>query len=518
MATTEQDRVRHAVPRLRSFAYAVELEELASPQPLSGGEIANVQLSDEQLAQLLIDWQQEPGVSVAADLVSSAVANGKPDSALEAARFLFDNEDAPAVARRIAGVCLGEVNPREISPGVLAVHAEVFSTVDKLGAQIRRTRQQLNRYPADAVLWTNLATLYVSLGQRRQARRAIRAALSLAPQNRFVLRSAARVLLHLEERDEALAILRRAEALKADPWMLSAEISVAAANETQSEHIKLAEQLLERDKFSPRDSSELAAEVATIRALDGSVWAAKKLLRRALKAPCENAWAQAVWLARIPGMPAFDVNQTISHEANALLNRQLGKLRLSMIQTQHWLDDQPFSSRPAQMGSFIASRADRDDVAIKFAEQGLRTNPGHTILLNNLAFSSARTGDLETAKASLRRIPLVNLTENERFVVCATQGLVAFREGDFAQGRSLYRAAIRAFRDMNDIREAIALTYLALEEARVGSPHANSVQREALELAIKKLNQPEDVPLLQELENIGKPRERSKRGPSVPLK
>ena len=41
----------------------------------------------------------------------------------------------------------------------------------------------------------------------------VRAALSLAPQNRFVLRSAARILLHLEEREEAHAILARADGL-----------------------------------------------------------------------------------------------------------------------------------------------------------------------------------------------------------------------------------------------------------------------------------------------------------------
>lgn len=499
MATTEQTRDRHAVPRLRSFASSRALGELASSEVLAVPQIPHAQLAD-----LVLDWELEPGISVAADLVSSAVANGKSEVALEAARFLISTAATPEVARKMAGVCLGEIDPQEIAPGVQAVDAESFVTVDKLGAQIRRTRAQLIRYPSDAILWTNLATLYVALGQRRQARRAIRAALSLARENRFVLRSAGRILLHLEEREESHAILASAAGLKTDPWLLAAEISIAAATDTQSEHIKLAERLLEKEIFSPADISELASEVATIRALDGNTWAAKKLLRRAMKHPSENAWAQAVWLARIPGMPAFEAKRTISFEANAMLSRQDGRLRQSIVQTQQWQDDQPFSSRPAQMGSLIASRIDRDDAGIKFSEQGLRTNPDHPILLNNLAFSAARIGQMLKARSSLRRIDKSKLDESGRSVVTATEGLVAFREGDFNRGRSLYMKAIHAFRQKKSVLEAVAFVYQALEELRAGTPQAKRLQDEALKLAKDKLCQPEDRPLIRQLENFGK--------------
>jgi tetratricopeptide (TPR) repeat protein len=499
VATLETDRDRHVIPRLRSFASAIELEELASlERPVDG------QVADEFLTQLLVDWELEPSISVAADLVSSAVAAGKPQAAREAARFILASPEAPLVARKVAGVCVGEVDPREISAGTLAVHAEVFSTAETLGAHVRRTRQQLIRYPADAVLWTNLATLYLSLGQRRQALRALRGALSLAPQNRFVLRSASRILVHLEKRDESHAILRRADGLQTDPWILSAEISIAADNGHVSENIKLAERLLEKERFAPGDTSELAAEIATIRALDGNTWAAKKALRRAMQKPRENALAQAAWLSRVPGMPAFELRHTNSNEANALLDRQSGKLRQSMIDAQRWLNDQPFSSRPAQMGSAIGTRIGRDEAAIEFAEQGLRTNPDHAFLLNNLAFSAARIGQLDRARASLRRIDMSKVSEADRDVVIATQGCLAFREGDAKRGRMLYTEAVRAFREKKDIREAVALAYHALEETRAGTADAPRLRGEALELAKDKLFQPEDRPLVAELENANK--------------
>jgi tetratricopeptide (TPR) repeat protein len=499
MATTEKNRDRHAVPRLRSFASAASLGELASIESAPESPV-----SSEVALDLLEDWEREPGVSVAADLVASALAVGNKEAAREAAKFLLSCQDVPPLARGMAGVYLGEINPEEISPGVRAIHAEQFSALDMFGDQIRRTRQQLNLYPADAILWTNLATLYVSQGQRRQAERAIRIALALAPQNRFVLRSAARMLLHLGKCEEAHSVLLRSDSLKGDPWVLSAEISVAATNDRISEHIKLAERVLDKSRFSPSDMSELAAELATVRALDGDVWAAKKHLRRAMEQPCENTWAQAAWLARIPGMPAVSVKSTISHEANALLNRQSGKLRLCMLQTQEWLNDQPFSRRPAQMGSFLATRIDRDEVGIRFAEQGLRVNPKDPILLNNLAFSAARFGDIQKAKASLRRISLSDMEVSDRSVLTATEGLIAYRENDLMRGRDLYRRAIEDFRQKKDVREVVAQAYQALEEYRAHTADAPRLVEMALKVASEKLFQPEDRPLIEQLAHPSK--------------
>jgi tetratricopeptide (TPR) repeat protein len=499
MASTEQHRDRHAIPRLRSFAAAVSLGELSSPQPP-----ANTPAAAELSKELIADWENERTVSVAADLVSSALAAENTEPARQAARFLLDNPETPPAARQIAGVCLGESDPQEIAPGIIAVHAEGFTTVDKFAAQIRRTRQQLAQYPADAVLWMNLASLYLSLGQHRQALRALRAAMSLAPQNRFIVRSAARILLHLEQRDEAHAIVARAGGVKDDPWLLAAEVSIAADNGGESPHIKHAERVLEKERFSPRDSSELAAELATMRALAGNIWAAKKMLRRAMNRPTENTLAQVAWLARIPGVPKYDIKNSFSFEASAHLNRQTGDLRRSMLQTRHWLDDQPFSRPPAQMGSYLATRLDRDGAGIPFAEQGLRSNPDDPILLNNLAFLTARMGQLEKAKTSLRRINLSEMEPEDRYVITATQGLLAFREGDVSRGRVLYTQAINGFKEHKDKRAVVAMVYHAIEELRAGTRESTAMQEMALTAAKKHLLQPEDEPLISQLESFAK--------------
>jgi len=398
---------------------------------------------------------------------------------------------------------LGEADPTEIAPGVKSVHAEFFD-VDHIREQIHRTRLQLQLYPNDPILWTNLASLYLSIGQNRQAHRSIRVARTRAPENRFVLRSAARVLLHIDRGGEAHSILLRADSLKSDPWVLAAEISIAAALKRTSQHMLLGQKLVEAEKFPPFDASELASEVATIRALDGNTHAAKKLLRRAMAKPCENAIAQAAWLAKVPGMPAAPVQITTSFEANTWITRRTGKLRQSMLHTKQWLNDQPFSGRPAKAGSFIASRINRHDEGIRFAEQGLLCNPDDPILLNNLAFSSARQGEISKARDAINRTNGAKLTPHERHVIMATGGLVAFREGDVTRGRTLYVQAVKWFREKGETAEAVALAYHAMEELRAGTSDAGKLRENAMAIGKKMLHDAEDMVLLKQLADFGK--------------
>lgn len=500
MSSSEEKHDRHAVPRLRSFAVACEMHELSSLKPLEESPF-----TDEMLRDAITDWEEKPGVSVAADLVSAAITLGRLDVAKQAALYLLSKPDAPPIARRMAGVCVGAADGTAgIVSGVEAIHAHPFSLND-LHSSIHRTRIQLRRYPRDSVLWTNLACMYVSLGQHRKARRAVVAALSLSPQNRFVVRSASRILLHLGEGDLGHLIVLRTEGLRYDPWLASAEISIAAAIKSESDFIKSSQKLLEADKFAPYDSSELAVELATIRGLDGNMPAAKRLFRRSLQHASENALAQAAWLAReVPGIPAIEQVKTHSSEANAWITRQRGHLRDSLLQTRHWLEDQPFSSRPAEMGSFIASRLTQHEDSIQFARQGLVSNPDDVTLLNNLAFSLGKTGDVAGAKDALSRVNAELLSPSNQIVLDATRGLIAFREGNVNQGRILYDKAITLARARKDPREAIALIYRAMEEIQAATPDAEKHRGAALEVGRKQFVTPEDRILIGQLEKFGR--------------
>ena len=152
-------------------------------------------------------------------------------------------------------------------------------------------RRKLNAYPRNPILWTNLARLYTSLGVQDKATRAMRVALSLAPENRFILRAASRLCLHQGEPEEAHQILLRAPNLTADPWLLAAEIATASARGKTSRLVKTGRNLLESPRHSPFDLSELASALGTLEIMEGNRRAAHRLITVSLGKPTENSIA-----------------------------------------------------------------------------------------------------------------------------------------------------------------------------------------------------------------------------------
>src|SRR5437870_228380 len=107
-------------------------------------------------------------------------------------------------------------------------------------------------------------------------------ALALAPENRFILRSAARLYLHIGEGRRAHRILLEADALLHDPWILSAEVAIAAVMGKSSKHIKRARKILEAERFKPIHLSELASAIGTVEARAGNRKRSRQFVERSL--------------------------------------------------------------------------------------------------------------------------------------------------------------------------------------------------------------------------------------------
>ena len=99
-------------------------------------------------------------------------------------------------------------------------------------------RGELAEYPRNPLLWSDLSRLYTSVNSKDKATRSMQVALSLARNDRFVLRGASRLFLHQGEKEKAHKLLESAETLKADPWILAAEIATASAYNKTSKYIK----------------------------------------------------------------------------------------------------------------------------------------------------------------------------------------------------------------------------------------------------------------------------------------
>jgi len=190
--------------------------------------------------------------------------------------------------------------------------------------------------------------------------------------------------------------------------------------------------------------------LATLELESGHVRRAKKLYRASLSRPSDNALAQAQW--------ASDSHQlNISLDGQSLQNRYAAEaaarqslsaddLSAAVHFTRDWVDDQPFDHRASQFGLLLTSSL-VDDLASaeKFLATGRRFTPHDPILLNNGAVAYARADQPEVAAVYLRQaLAHVRPEAYDNVVVCtATQGLIAFRFGEFESGVELYERSIQ---------------------------------------------------------------------------
>jgi hypothetical protein len=233
----------------------------------------------------------------------------------------------------------------------------------------------------------------------------------------------------------------------------------------------------------------------------------RKLIKLSLADPTENALAQALWLDRKFGkFSAGDASAQLwseSLEAQAWTSYLSGQWAEVMVAARGWLIDQPFSSRPAIMASFVSGAILLDyDASLRFCKFGLRSSPDDFMLLNNSAFSAAEAGDLGSAEEYYARIHPASLSTDPRAVWLATGGLLLYRRGRPIEGKQAYLEAMATGEQGKDPRiPAIASYYLALEERRTNSSEAEHRRQDALK-RLKKLPYPEIRLFLDRLEGL----------------
>jgi Tfp pilus assembly protein PilF len=469
---------RHVIPRWRDAHTTGALGELdpadAKPKSLGG---------DDFFEEKLTSWNHEHGFGFAADLVGSALVLGRFEEADEAARFIIEKKSevgaaAQLIAARVLGV--GEARILEEKP-TLRPHRPL------LIATIKSSRNRLREDPRNAIAWTDLARAYTSLGEDEKARRAMRMAITLAENNRFILRSASRLAIHLKEKDKGHDLLRRNRATRDDPWLLASEIAAADLIGRTSRFVKHGREILSAGNFAPFHLAELASAIGTLEMKAGNFKVARKLFQAALQNPTENSLAQIEWAAeRLTGLV---INQDkfkipYSHEARALYSHAAADWPRAVNESVNWLSDEPFSSRPAVLGSFIASEhLENFEVAEQICRDGLIASPVDATLLNNLSFSLASKGDLEAAQATLDSISLSSATVSTEVCRDATQGLIAFRSGDYSLGRQNYERAIEkaTAAGLTSLRIRAAI-HFAREELRVDRARAAKILDDVLSL------------------------------------
>jgi tetratricopeptide (TPR) repeat protein len=397
---------------------------------------------------------------------------------MDAATFLVGAVQRGVVEAELARLVLGEggETPLPASPPEIAPKERY--------RRVASFRRSLREEPWNPILLVDLAREYSTLGQLKPAERALMKAVRLAPANRFVLRSASRFWLHVGQPDEAHRILRRAPSTQADPWLLAAEIVAAAASEHTSRWTKVAQGMIANRSIDPRHTTELASALGTLAYADGKRSNVRRLFDHALIQPTENTVAQAGWISRHMSsfeVPANKFSVPLAFEAKAWESALAGRFKDAVDLSWEWLLDEPFATRAASFGSYVASIALGDfNSARALAETARFANPDDPHLILQLIYCIASQGDADEAERLLTQVlPIaVRHQPNEIPVahlpvfMAADQGLIAYRRGQFDLGRSHYERARTLARDARaPTLEAAALLNYIREEVRV-SPNS----------------------------------------------
>jgi tetratricopeptide (TPR) repeat protein len=453
---------RKIIPRWRDFLTTAALGQLG-PSSINGSGPKLPTAPDIEAREA---WVRSRTLWHALDLVGSAfvIGDSRDEEVQSAARYIESRgEDCPLVARQLVARLLHSEHDDSRLPEVAPADEEGIRT------EIHSKRKRVHEEPRNSILWIDIARLYTSVGQHKKAEQAVEAAFRLGSENRFILLAAARFFVHIGAHDRALRILRGTTLSQSDPWVVAAEIGVSTFYEVGPKFLKTGRRMLGSDDFSAFTTSELASAIATVELNEGNTKGAKKLFKQSLTLPTENSAAQAEWAyAQVGqlGIRPSPADIPRNYEAQALYAYRLSDWNNAVWNARQWLSDQPFSSRPAGVASYLySSILERYEESIRILRFSLISNPRDRGLTNNLVFTLINLGRLAEAESTLNTIDPTAADDLSTITLIATKGLLLFRKGHPEAGRNLYLDAIAlAKRKGNRRYAALAALHLAIEE------------------------------------------------------
>ena len=441
-------------------------------------------------------WEHDRNLATASDLISTAIILNKRESVMDVIDFVSNLNDVPVAIKNSISI-LDEAH--------IDMHLSNAFASDS--SKIAYIKDVLKRWPRNAIIWTELALLYSRVGVLDKARKCVNVAVSLAPNNRYVLRCASRFFIHMDDPKQVCTLLRKCDRTKHDPWLLAAEISASQIAGKSSPMLKTGSKLLQSQQFGPRDITELAASLGTNELFDGSNKKARGLFELGAQSPNDNVKAQIQWLRmdHESVLPRHDVglNDEYDFEARALHCRKQGDWEDAIHSCGDWGTDEMFSERPFCLGSYIAIEALGDGVrGEEIAKKGLSANQHDYSLLNNLTVALALQGKVEKADDSLKNATKMsdNSVYNE---IClkSTKGLIEYRRQKPDIGRSLYQEAIILANKQNDVESARrAALYMTMEELEIGTDESVTIANIVLEI-VKKPPSPESESLISRIKD-----------------
>lgn len=463
----DEQAPRRVVPRWRNSRLTGRTPEAKS---VKGGKTVDAK---DEIASARADFLERPTVPHASELMFIAEQAGDSQLAAEAAKIIIDQSPK-----------IGSMTLVKAAHRVLDGTDSGNDSVNRTGF-IREARKILSNDFNNPVLLIDIAHAMTANGRAASAERFVRAAVALAPNNRFVVRSAARYFLHVDKKDIAHKILLRSPLLKGDPWVQASEIAIATVLGKNSKNLKLLDSSLQAMTAVGPQFTELSSAVATVHFNDGSDKRAKRLFQKSLTNANDNSVAQAEWAARRLGLavPEVALQVPLSFEANSAHSYRELDLETSIVQARQWSQDEPFSSRPLHWLGYLFAINEDFSQAAEFHQMVVsrEKNPPINDLLN-LNFSRIETGAIDQAALDLVELSRRDDAAEHVTQILANFGALSYATGDVETAREMYRRAANAARSRGDMSaEGLARAFFARAAVKYADDARDEIVQEATE-------------------------------------
>lgn len=447
----------------------------------------NPKTTDELNAELKL-FRDNPNKFLALDILSSAIVLDDKIVIKEINEYLTKINSFPRAIENLIRNSLDK---------------NIYKYGEDINTSVSILRKKLNSYPKNPLLWLELGRLNTIKGHYDKANRCITIAISLAPYERYIVRSAFRYYLHIGDFDKAYYYAKRAADFSSDPFLKSIEVNGAILNDMKLSKIKKINlKLIPINSFF--QYSELIESIGMIDLKLGNDQKAKKNFRLAWSEPTSNVVSHAEWIIRnrFPAM-LEDSNLDFSQSFEAQTWRHYYNLELdrAIISVRQWILEEQYSSHPFLLGSSLLTQASNPQEAINIATEGLIANPDDLPLKNNLAYAYLINNDVSNAELILDSFPK-DISDYDRIFYYATKGLLEFKKRNVSTGRQLYNDSIELSQRMNEIiLSKKALLNLAIAEFESKNQEAILFAKKVIEY-VKNSTLPDIRILVERLEKL----------------
>ena len=477
--------VRTLIPRWRFSSHIYNLAEFSSNSRINRNPV----LSRKYLEEKLLFWQHFKSTTAAIELVSCGLNGQWFDEIKPAVDYLseFENELSLPVRNLILNLQEKYQNhlndtPKESINWLVSNASGGFDPL-LVFPFISESRRKLRRNPRNVLAWLDMARAYSILGVNKKSAICIERALYLAPCHRYVLRAATRLFVHLNKKERAYYLVVNNPRTSVDPWLIATELSLAKLIDVSPKFLRKGRELAESNRFEAKNITELTSAIGTFFFYENELRLVRKNIKQSLISPTDNSVAQAHWISKhyvdIP-FTCSDFKVPFGYEARTWRDLSEGNWESARSECLNWLNYEPFSCKPAEVGSYIGiSLINNFKFAELCAKVGIKAHSDSPKLLNNLTIALACQDKREEAKKYFNKINIDKI-QSRKYVYIATKGLLHFREKEYKKGRLAFEIAEKLAPDESS-KNRIAL-FRAREELSANTTNADECVQKSLKI------------------------------------